>query len=79
MRPEGAWIWESFWLLSPSRQMGMRVGRIGIDSIFLYADGIGMVEVEEKLRLTRFINALDAVYVEVLSAPAATIDKGGGK
>lgn len=51
--------WETFWVLHPSRPVGMAAGAITIDSIVSYLRLLGYRSSNELLRGVRLVSALD--------------------
>jgi len=59
--PENIWAWSAFQALRGSRQVGFSTGPIPITEITAYCDLIGLADPVQKIRLARFVMALDRV------------------
>lgn len=56
--------WEAFQMLSGSRAVHQGgVGSVPLSEIVAYLDAVFLVDVDERLRFIRMIQALDGVYV----------------
>lgn len=71
-RPEHRYYINAFFDLSPSRQFGMQAGPIPCSEVLAYCDLMGLPPGEERVRLLRYINALDGVYLELQVKKSST-------
>lgn len=59
VQPNNLWAWSAFQALRGSRQYGMTAGPIPISEIHAYCNLIGVSDIVQRYRLTRFVMALD--------------------
>lgn len=55
------WAWAAFNALRGSRQVGMSVGPIPISEMSAYCEATGLTDSLHRMRLMRFVMALDKV------------------
>ena len=57
-------IWEAFWFLHPSRQIGMDVGAIALQDIISYWKMVGVEGRSELMERVALVRAMDNTFLE---------------